>query len=118
MNAARDFLRQSTINRVLVTVERFYDYQGRAGRSHALGGALRVRGGPDHFIAHQRGAPCALPEDSFRYLRPMKQHRRTAPRSSCAAPTASPATLGKASSMHFRQCYRFRQASTIPSMQW
>jgi integrase/recombinase XerD len=34
----------STINRALVTVERLYDYQGRAGRSLALGGALRDGG--------------------------------------------------------------------------
>lgn len=45
----------STINRALVTVERFYDYQGRAGRSHALGSALRDGGkrvAKQGFLAH------------------------------------------------------------------
>lgn len=64
----------STINRALVTVERFYDYQGRAGRSHALGSALRDGGkrvAKQGFLAHvardgRRNSFLRLPQPRMR----------------------------------------------------
>ena len=45
----------ATINRALTTIERFYDYQNRAGRPHELGTALRSnarRTAKHGFLAH------------------------------------------------------------------